>query len=273
MKKIAFALLLAALMQATFAENAEKRVAVTNKLDPRYVDSVGEDFGKMSTRYGLVQYRKNGSEILVNGKPVYDNTVVDKLKSWGLFSLDKREVLLFEGSNLGSGGSKGETFFLLLMPDLPPKILQARISPLTNPITKVWQQDNVIFVDFATGDYEDFKPPLKLIGTKVVVAKASAVSVNSSLNRAALKSDDCSRIYEISSNSCTKISRQKPSDCAKNATSKGWIGDSNAESGYFNWIAQQRGFTELRFNEACQAWCAGQRVSYEQFSSMVCNIK
>lgn len=245
--------------------------SVMAKLASPHVVSVDEDFVNMRTRYGSIQYRLYGSEVLVEGEHIYENMSVDRLASLGYFKLKKMDVVLFEGANLGSGGANGESFFLLLTPDLPPRIVKTRIGPLVNPITKVWRRKEVIFVDFERGEYQDFRPPLKLVDKNVVMTRVAAV--HGPDFRPSLKPDHCRNIYEIAKNSCTKMSEKTVPECAMRATSKGLIGDSNAESGLFNWLAEQRGFSEFDFNQTCQMWCDGVDVTYQKFSSLVCSIK
>lgn len=254
------------------AETAPKGAATGSIAASSKFSSDYEDVVNLSTRFGPVQYREqSGSQLWVQGALIYENRLVDRLQQLGHFKLSNKDVVLFEGVNGGSGGSPGETFFLILMPGYAPKIVVAPLNPLSNRITKVWAKNEIVFANFQVNSYEEFKPPLKLIAGKVVVASTKPLSFLR--GRHTLIETDCSRIYEIASASCKKMSIEAVAQCASKSDTRGMIGDSNSESGFFNWFAHQKGFETSSFNDVCQQWCSGKDVAYEQFSATVCNIR
>ena len=73
-----------------------------------------EDFTKLNTQYGLVEYQTRDSiEIKVNGETVYEPEY-DFLEKSGDFKLSNEEVVIFRGGPLHNNGMEGELFFLVL---------------------------------------------------------------------------------------------------------------------------------------------------------------
>lgn len=230
-----------------------------------------EDVVRLNTRYGLVQYHKLGSMVTVNDARVYDGVGVDVLRHLGVFNLSNEYVILFEGGNTGSGGTQGETFFLILKQNKAPLVIRAQITPLENRIKKAWQDKDVIYVDFEVGDYDEIKPPLKFVMDKVILDKALPALYAKTGPR--LTDDNCKQLYGISLDDCSTKLTERHEVCTKSANAKSGIGMGGGEGRYFAWISHLPGFNESEFNKNCLAWCKGKEVSYKQFSKTVCNIR
>jgi hypothetical protein len=280
MRQLLLALFLCAVCIASaYAQPVGRAPHYKKGIDPNALcranaNAGNDDRVELRTSYGIVDYWRIGSRICVNGALVYDNSAVDRLQQWGPFRLSDDEVLLFEGSNLGSGGITGETFFLVLKPNKAPAVMQTPINALETPITKVSLMNDAIYVEFSidVGDsYAEIKSPLRFVTDKVVVDRVRPAIYTKKGPR--LTDKDCSTIYELSKDDCVAKSTEGHEDCAKSANAAVGVGSSLAEMGTFRWISRLPGFNEEGFNQNCLAWCTGKQVSYKTFSATVCNIK
>lgn len=161
--------------------SSPKHIKHKKGVDPAEIEKHIQYDVTVTTKYGVVQYNRYGSIIAVNGELVYDNSDIGLIEKIGDFKLNDEEVLLFEGNNLGNPemtGIFGETFFLILKANHSPTIVQAEINPAENPVKKVWQKNDEIYVDYKAGDNDQIKPPLKLVSDEVVFTKATPILNN-----------------------------------------------------------------------------------------------
>jgi hypothetical protein len=231
-------------------------------VDPAEVEEHIQYDNTVNTKYGVVQYNTHGSIIAVNRKLVYHNSNVGLMKNIGDFKLDNEEVLLFEGAFLGSGMANlvGETFFLVLKPNLPPTIVQTMIDPENNPVKKAWKQNNVIYVDFKVGTYDEIISPLKFESEKVVISKMSPDLY--AKKASTLTGDDCQRLYDMEIDNCSGWDVSENEQCLADSY-------NNME----NFLPGNPKFYEKELKSSCMNLCKGKDVLYEDFKLTVCNIK
>ncbi len=128
----------------------------------------------------------------------------------------------------------------------------------------------MIYVDFQVGDYDEFTSPLKFENDKAVVAKATPALYRK--NGPRLNDEDCTQLYDVASDDCSKTFKEYKQACDEFAKAGG-METSRFAMMLVGRLSDLPGFNKAKFNKSCLAWCRGKDVSYDQFSDAVCNIK
>ena len=147
------AALFATFIFPALAQNAPLADTDTAQVQPGQTSLV-----TLHTRYGQVQYYPRGGTIIASGYSW--DTLHDVTRDWGVFQLSGKDVIFFE--NYHPGFSPGECFFVVLKPGKDAEFIRVPIDPVGQPIKKVWQDGEVIYVETGGGMvYEGITSPVK----------------------------------------------------------------------------------------------------------------
>ncbi len=110
----------------------------------------------LQTRYGTVQYYRRGGPVIAGGFPW--DTLFYVTRDWGVFQLNDKDVIFFENFD---PEFQGEAFFVVLKPGKDAEFIRVPIEPVSQPIKKVWQEGEVIYVDIKVDAKDGVTTPVK----------------------------------------------------------------------------------------------------------------
>jgi len=216
----------------------------------------------LKTRFGLV--RVGHDEINEPDRLIYRGKIIFKAKfkflsMHGSTTNKTRDVILF-GTNCGGSGCAPDDLYLLIIDAASkPLIVTANGFQSDDGTMKMFKNDGTVQIDLG---FEKGRRKFAVLTSDKITLRYESV------HDLPMADEDCKWLYDESAQSCPRVGEYKLPCTNANETSLSGGGGRRLSG-----LSNHPGYVSAEWHKSCVAWCAGEKIGYDDFKKSVCSMK